>query len=356
MPPAITATIAERVRPPARGLPGRCSAWRPRSAATSTVATLAAAADHDVADHARPARGGRRRGDRGGAGPGPVRVPPPAVPRRRLRPARRGRPGRGARPHRRGPRGRATVEPAVLAHHLAQSAPLGNAEAAARYAVAAGDAAMGTSGLRDRVPALRPGPRPRPGRRRPRRGAAAAGRRRRRDGPRRRRVGRVRGGRRAGRRPYRRTWPAAALGRSGGAGMEVIPDEPSRTLLRRALAAVDDSSPALRAGCSRGSRSSSPPRRRRSSAPGWWPRRPRSPRRRTTRSPSPTPPWRAATCTRARTRWTNASTTPPRWSGTRAPVARRAWSCSADGCASRRCSSAATSPRCGGPSTSTPGA
>jgi ABC-type phosphonate transport system ATPase subunit len=30
----------------------------------------------------------------------------------------------------------------VLAHHLAQSAPLGNAEAAARYAVAAGDAAM----------------------------------------------------------------------------------------------------------------------------------------------------------------------------------------------------------------------
>ena len=352
VPPAITATITERVR----RLPGDCR----------EVLGLASAigADFDGRhargrrrprrrDHARPARGrpSPRRSRRSAARAGSRSATRCSAPPCTSSSARRA----GSRRTPASPRSskRPATEPAVLAHHLAQSAPLGNAEAAARYAVAAGDAAMGRAGLRDRLPALRPGPRPRPARRRPRRSAVAEGRRRRRGGPRRRRVGRVRGGRRPGRRATGGPGPGRARPqrgcRDGGRPGRAVPHAAAprarrgRRRHRRAAAA-------------RGSRSSSPPRRRRSSAPGWWPSRPRSPKRPATRSRSPTPPWRAATCTRARTRWTDASRTPPRSCGTRAPVARPAWSCSADGCASRRCSSAATSPRCGGPSTSTPGA
>jgi hypothetical protein len=138
------------------------------------------------------------------------------------------------------------ADPSVLAHHLARSASPANAEAAARYAVAAGDAARARLAYEtasrhygqalelapdalDRVEVLM------------RRADADAA------------TGRdaaawasyeaaadLADGRPA-------DLAAAALGRSGGTGMEVTPDEPSRTLLRRALAAVDESTPALRA-------------------------------------------------------------------------------------------------------------
>ena len=134
----------------------------------------------------------------------------------------------------------------MLAHHLAQSALLGNAEAAARYAVAAGDAAMARLAYEtasqhygqalelapdaiDRVEVLV----------RRADAEAAAGH----DAA--AWAGYEAAAELAAGRPAELA--AAALGRSGGAGMEVVPDEPSRTLLRHALAAVDDSTPALRA-------------------------------------------------------------------------------------------------------------
>ena len=139
-----------------------------------------------------------------------------------------------------------TVEPAVLAHHLAQSAPLGNAAAAARYAVAAGDAAMARlayeAAARHYGQALDLAP----------------------DAVDRVEVRLRRADADAATGRDARAWAGyeaaaeltacraaelarAALGRSGGAGMEVTPDEASRALLGRALTAVDDSSPALRA-------------------------------------------------------------------------------------------------------------
>jgi hypothetical protein len=140
----------------------------------------------------------------------------------------------------------AAAEPAVLAHHLAQSAPLGNAADAARYAVAAGHAAMTRLAYEtasrhygqalelapdalDRVEVLL----------RRADADAATGR----DTA--ARVGYEAAAQLAAGRPA--DLASAALGRSGGAGMEVTPDEPARTLLRQALAAVDDTAPALRA-------------------------------------------------------------------------------------------------------------
>ena len=244
VPPAITATIVERV---AR-LPAGCREVLGLASAIGgdfEVATLAAAADHDVVttlgllEEAVAAAIAEERG----AGRFAFRHPL----------------FRAAVYDQLGAAGRAeahariavvlkemAAEPAVLAHHLARSAVLGNAEAAARYAVAAGDTAMGRLAYEtasqhygqalelapdaiDRVEVL------------VRRADADAA------------TGHVAAARAgyetaaelAGGRPAELA--AAALGRSGGAGMEVVPDEPSRTLLRRALAAVDDRTPALRA-------------------------------------------------------------------------------------------------------------
>ena len=236
VPPAITATISERVR----RLPGDCRAVLGLASAIGAdfaVATLAAAADRDVAttlgllEAAVAATIAEERG------PGRFAFRHPLF--------------RAAVYDQLGAAGRVTahariaavlepgIEPAVLAHHLAQSAPLGNAEAAARYAVAAGDAAMGRLAYEtasrhygqaldlaphavDRVEVLL----------RRADADAAAGR----DAA--AWAGYEAAADLADGRPA--DLARAALGRSGGAGMEVVPDEPSRTLLRRALAEVDD--------------------------------------------------------------------------------------------------------------------
>jgi AAA ATPase domain len=244
VPPAITATIAERV---AR-LPAGCREVLGLASAIGgdfDVATLAAAADHDVAttlDLLGTAVAAAIAEERG---PGRFAFRHPlfhAAVYDRL-----GTAGRVAAHARiaavlEG----AAAEPAVLAHHLAQSAPLGNAAAAARYSVAAGHAAMTRLAYEtasrhygqalelapdalDRVEVLL----------RRADADAATGR----DTA--ARVGYEAAAQLAAGRPA--DLASAALGRSGGAGMEVTPDEPSRTLLRQARAAVDDSAPALRA-------------------------------------------------------------------------------------------------------------
>ena len=144
-----------------------------------------------------------------------------------------------------------TVELAVLAHHFGRSAPLGNAAPAARYAIAAGDEAMvslayETASQRyaqalaaldldpsagDRVAVLLS-----------RADAdAAAGRD----------TAAMAGYDAAAEHAARAGRPAelayAALGRSGGAGMEVAPDEGAREALEKALAAIGRGEPAVRA-------------------------------------------------------------------------------------------------------------
>ena len=236
VPPAITATITERV---AR-LPRACRAVLGVASAIGgdfTVATLAAAADHDVATtlgllaEAVAAAIAEERG----AGRFAFRHP-------LFRAAvydQLGAAGRVAAHARIAAVLAPGTEPAVLAHHLAQSAPLGNAEAAARYAVMAGDAAMErlayetasrhygqaldlTPHAVDRVEVLL----------RKADADAAAGREAAAW------AGYEAAADLADGRPA--DLARAALGRSGGAGMEVVPDEPSRTLLRGALAEVDD--------------------------------------------------------------------------------------------------------------------
>jgi hypothetical protein len=145
----------------------------------------------------------------------------------------------------------ATVEAAALAHHFGRSAPLGNAGKAVRYAVAAGDEAMAAlayetasrrytqalaaldldPGAGDRVAILlaRADADAACGRH----GDAAAGYEAAADLA-------ARGGR-AG------DLARAALGRSGGAGMEVAADATARAVLDRAVARVGDDQPALRA-------------------------------------------------------------------------------------------------------------
>ena len=140
------------------------------------------------------------------------------------------------------------AEPAVLAHHFGRSAHLGNAAAAARYAVAAGDAAMARLAYEtaarhygqaivlaadavDRVDVLL----------RLADADAAAGR----DAS--AWAGYEEAAEHACAAGRSADLARAALGRSGGAGMEVSPDESSRTMLGRALGAVDAGVPALRA-------------------------------------------------------------------------------------------------------------
>ncbi len=140
------------------------------------------------------------------------------------------------------------ADPSVLAHHFGLSAPLGHAHTAARYAIAAGDAAMAClayetaarhygraldldPGTVDRIDLLL----------RQADADAAAGR----DAAAWAAYeAAAEQAAAAGRSPE---LARAALGRSGGAGMEVAPDETSRTLLGRALATVDNRAPALRA-------------------------------------------------------------------------------------------------------------
>lgn len=143
------------------------------------------------------------------------------------------------------------VELAVLAHHFGRSAPLGNAAPAARYALAAGDEAMAalayeTAGQRygqalaalelapgagDRVDVLL------------RRAAADAAAGHEADA----RAGYQEAAARAAAAGRPVDLARAALGCSGGAGMEVNPDEASRRVLERALAAIGEREPALRA-------------------------------------------------------------------------------------------------------------
>jgi len=236
VPPAITATITERVR----RLSGDCRAVLGLASAIGAdfaVATLAAAAGHDVAttlgllEEAVAAAIAEERG------PGRFAFRHPLF--RAAVYEQLGATGRVAAHARIAAVLEAGAEPAVLAHHLAQSAPLGNAEAAARYAAAAGDAAMGRLAYEtasrhygqaldlaphavDRVEVLL----------RRADADAAAGR----DAA--AWAGYEAAADLADGRPA--DLARAALGRSGGAGMEVVPDEPSRTLLRRALAEVDD--------------------------------------------------------------------------------------------------------------------
>lgn len=143
------------------------------------------------------------------------------------------------------------VELAALAHHFGRSAPLGNAATAARYAVAAGDEAMAalayeTASRRfaqalamldldpaagDRVAVLLA-----------RADAdAAAGR----DGD--AAQGYEAAAELAAAAGRVEDLSRAALGRSGGAGMEVVTDDAARRILERALSCVGDELPALRA-------------------------------------------------------------------------------------------------------------
>ena len=186
-----------------------------------------------------------------------------------------------------------TVEPAVLAHHLAQSAPLGNAAAAARYAVAAGDAAMARLATRPR-PGITDRHSTRPGRRRPCRGCGCGG-----PTPTPRRdatPARGPGTRRLPSSPpaVRRSWPTprSAQRRRGYGG------HPGRGVARAAGAGAHRGrrqQPRAAGPASHGSvviAATAPPEQRAGLVAG----RSRSPRRRRTRSPSPTPRG-AATCT-----------------------------------------------------------
>ena len=139
-----------------------------------------------------------------------------------------------------------TVEPAVLAHHLGQSAPLGmrpprrgmrSRRATRRWHVSPTRPRPGITDRHSTSPRTPStvswcgcgGPTPTP-----RRDATPA------RGPGTRRLAELTACRAA-------ELARAALGGSGGAGMEVAPDATSRTLLERAFAAVDGSGPALRA-------------------------------------------------------------------------------------------------------------
>lgn len=147
--------------------------------------------------------------------------------------------------------GGASVEVAALAHHYGRSAPLGNAAKASRYAVAAGDEAFAAlayetasrrytqalatldleSDAGDRVAILlaRADADTACGRH----ADAAAGYESAAD--------------LAAREGRGVDLTRAALGRSGGAGMEVVADEAARTILERAVAWIGDDQPALRA-------------------------------------------------------------------------------------------------------------
>jgi hypothetical protein len=143
------------------------------------------------------------------------------------------------------------VELAVLAHHFGRSAPLGNAAAAARYAIAAGDEAMAslayeTASQRygqalaaldiepsagDRIAVLL----------RRADADAAAGHEAA------AMAGYAVAADRAAAAGRAAELARAALGRSGGAGMEVAGDEAAREVLERALAATGELEPAVRA-------------------------------------------------------------------------------------------------------------
>lgn len=143
------------------------------------------------------------------------------------------------------------VELAALAHHFGRSAPLGNAAKAARYAVAAGDEAMlalayETASRRytqalamldldpdagDRVAVLLA------------RGDADAATGRHADAT----QAYEAAARLAAAADRVEELARAALGRTGGSGMEIAGDDESREVLERALAGVGDDRPAVRA-------------------------------------------------------------------------------------------------------------
>jgi AAA ATPase domain len=245
VPPAITATIVERL---AR-LPAGCRAVIGVASAIGTdfdASTLAVVADQDVPSTLgllEPAVAAAVVEERG---PGRYAFRHPLF--RSAVYDLLGAAGRAAAHARIAAVLEATqaAEPAVLAHHLGRSALPGHAAAAARYAVAAGDTAMARLAYEtaarhfDDALALAPATIDRIDVLLRRADAdAAAGRD----------DAAWAGYEEAAELPAigAMALARAALGRSGGAGMEVAPDATSRTLLERALAAVDGSGPALRA-------------------------------------------------------------------------------------------------------------